>query len=533
LKRWIVVGVVVLAAAGAFTLWKARSKGEGPRYRTAVVERGSIRSVVSATGTIEPVVQVQVGSQVSGTVSKLYADFNSLVKQGQLLLQLEPSSFRARSAQAEATVARAQAALKESKRQLRRSQELVKDNYVSQADVEAAEVDVDQKQADLKQAEAQLQAASVDLANTTIRAPIDGVVIARSVDVGQTVAASLQAPQLFVIANDLSQMQVETKIDEADIGRIRPGLPVTFTVDAYPEMEFEGNVSQVRLEPIVESGVVTYTTVIRTQNRDLRLRPGMTANVTVLVASKDDVLKVPAAALRFHPPLESGGKRGGTGAALANAGGARQGAGVGGGAMAMGGGDANAATRDGGARAGGGQGGAGGWKRDPPAGDSTGARHRGGMGQRAGGAASDPASDMHARGGEGRWRGEHGGDGGGRGAGGWRAKRGAGADSSAAPVRVGRATGVEEVSGTEMPQLKPGAVYMLRDGKPARVPVMTGLGDGASFEIETDGVKPGDAVIVGLEVPVARNQGLTPPPGMGGPTFRGPGGRGGGGGRPR
>ena len=488
MKRWIVVGVVVLAAAGAAWWWKARSKVEGPRYRTAAVERGAIRSVVSATGTIEPVVQVQVGSQVSGTVSKLYADYNSLVKQGQLLLQLEPSSFRARAAQAEATVARAEATLKESQRQLRRSQELVKDNYVAQADVEAAEVDVDQKQADLKLAQAALQSAAVDLANTTIRAPIDGVVIARSVDVGQTVAASLQAPQLFVIANDLSQMQVETKIDEADIGRIRPGLPVTFTVDAYPEAEFQGNVSQVRLEPVVESGVVTYTTVIRTQNRDLKLRPGMTANVTVLVASKDDVMKVPAAALRFHPPMESAGRRGGTGAALAMNG-PRQGAGPGGGASAP----------------------------DP-----------------ASGAAADPAGDMRARGGgAGHGRGEHGGDGGGRGAGGWRAMRGAGADSSAAPVHAVPATGVEEVSGTELPLLRPGAVYVLSGGKPERVPVMTGLGDGASFEIQGDGVKPGDAVIVGLEVPVAKNQGLTPPPGMGGPTFRGPGGRGGGGGRGR
>jgi len=551
LKRWIVVGVVVLAAAGATWWWKARSKVEGPRYRTAAVERGSIRSVVSATGTIEPVVQVQVGSQVSGTVSKLYADYNSLVKQGQLLLQLEPSSFRARAAQAEATVARAEATLKESQRQLRRSLELVKDNYVAQADVEAAEVDVDQKQADLKLAQAALQSAAVDLANTTIRAPIDGVVIARSVDVGQTVAASLQAPQLFVIANDLAQMQVETKIDEADIGRIRPGLPVTFTVDAYPEAEFQGNVSQVRLEPVVESGVVTYTTVIRTQNRDLKLRPGMTANVTVLVASKDDVMKVPAAALRFHPPMESAGRRGGTGAALAMNG-PRQGAGPGGGAMAMGSGDASAAPRAGGE--GGGPRGAGGWGRDPAGRDSTGARHGGGMGRGgwkrgagggapgeasapdpASGAAADPAGDMRARaGGAGHARGEHGGDGGGRGAGGWRAMRGAGADSSAAPVHAAPATGVEEVSGTELPQLKPGAVYVLSGGKPERVPVMTGLGDGASFEIEGDGVKPGDAVIVGLEVPVAKNQGLTPPPGMGGPTFRGPGGRGGGaGGRGR
>src|SRR5439155_1693159 len=292
LKRWIVVGVVALAAA-AGVWWKSRAKGEAPRYRTATVERGSIRSVVSATGTIQPVVQVQVGSQVSGTVSKLFADFNDRVKQGEVLCQLEPAAFRAREAQAEAAVAHAEAALEEAQRQLKRTNELVKGNYVSQADVEAAQVEVDQRAADLKQARAQLQAAAVDLANTTIRAPIDGVVIARTIDIGQTVAASLQAPQLFVIANDLAQMQVETKIDEADIGRIRAGLPVTFTVDAYPDAEFQGSVTQMRLQPIVESGVVTYTTVIRTQNRELKLRPGMTANVSVMVAIKDVVLKGP------------------------------------------------------------------------------------------------------------------------------------------------------------------------------------------------------------------------------------------------
>ena len=302
---WSVIGAVVLVVAGGLW-WRSRGKTEAPKFRTAVVERGAIQSVVSATGPIRPVVQVEVGSQVSGTVSKLFADFNARVTAGQVLCQIEPSSFRARAAQAEAAVARADAALKEARRKHRRSQELVKETYVSQAEVEAAEVEVDQRAADLKQASAQLQAADVDLANTTIRAPIDGVVIARSIDVGQTVAASLQAPKLFVIANDLAQMQVETRIDEADIGRIAPGLPVTFTVDAFPDLPFRGAVTQVRLEPIVEQGVVTYTTVIRTQNRDLRLRPGMTANVTVMVAEKSDVLKVPSAVpMVERTPLEA------------------------------------------------------------------------------------------------------------------------------------------------------------------------------------------------------------------------------------
>ena len=495
MKRWIVLGVVVLAAA-AGVWWKSRAKGEAPRYRTATVERGSIRSVVSATGTIQPVVQVQVGSQVSGTVSKLFADFNDRVKQGEVLCQLEPAAFRAREAQAEAAVAHAEAALEEAQRQLKRTNELVKGNYVSQADVEAAQVEVDQRAADLKQARAQLQAAAVDLANTTIRAPIDGVVIARTIDIGQTVAASLQAPQLFVIANDLAQMQVETKIDEADIGRIRAGLPVTFTVDAYPDAEFQGSVTQVRLQPIVESGVVTYTTVIRTQNRELKLRPGMTANVSVMVAIKDDVLKVPSAALRFHPPMESAGRRGGQGGGMAMGGAGRPGgaggAGRGQGELAMRGGDASAATRD------------------------------AGTGAVAG--SGDPGARQHARG-DGSWQrgqGEAGGWGG-RGAGGRRGMRNGSPDSVAAPAAMA-ASGTQEVITADPPRLKPGVIYVLRDGKPARIPLMTGIGDGASFEVESDQLNPGDAVIVGLELPIAQNRNLQPPPGMGGPTFRGPGG---------
>jgi hypothetical protein len=278
--------------------------------------------------------------------------------------------------------------------------------------------------------------------------------------------------------------------------------------------------------------------VIRTQNKDLRLRPGMTANVTVLVASKDDVLKVPAAALRFHPPAESGGRRGGAGGALAMAGGARQGAGPGGAreAVAVREGDASAATREGAdpsMRPGAGPRGGGGSASMPDSAARAAWRARGD------GSSGQGPGARRAGGVEGAGRGEHGGgwggrggrgEGGGRGPGGWRAARGsAGADSSSAPVRVAKTSGNEEVVTSDPPHLKPGTVYVLRGGRPERVPVMTGLGDGASFEIESEEVKPGDAVIVGLELPVAQNRNLQPPPGMGGPTFRGPGGRGGGG----
>ncbi len=301
MNRWIVWLIGALAVVAIVSWWGLRpQRGGGPRYRTAMVERGPI---------VQPVEQVEVGSQVSGTVHELFADYNARVTAGQVLCQLEPSSFRARMVQAEAAVARAQAAVNDGDRALRRARELRDQNVISEVELEAAEVAKQQHDADLQSARAQLQVARVDLEHTTIRSPIDGVVLARTIDLGQTVAASLQAPKLFVIARNLAQMQVETRIDEADIGRIHQGLPVTFTVDAYPDLSFRGQVQQVRLEPIAEQGVVTYTTVIATENPDQRLRPGMTANVSVRVAHREDALKVPNAALRFRPPEELGAKR--------------------------------------------------------------------------------------------------------------------------------------------------------------------------------------------------------------------------------
>jgi len=460
-QRWIAAAVIVVIALAAVWGVKSRSRRDAPRYRTAPVERGPIESLVSATGTVRPVEQVEVGSQVSGTVYRLFADYNDRVRKGQVLCQLEPSSFRARVAQAEAAVARAEAAVKDARRQLERARELIVQNYVSQAEVEAAEVQLEQRQAELKQARAQLQAARVDDENSTIRAPIDGVVIARAVDLGQTVAASLQAPRLFVIANDLSQMQVETRIDEADIGSIHPGLPARFTVDAFPDFPFRGQVAQVRLEPIVEQGVVTYTTIIRTQNPDLKLRPGMTANVSVLVARSDDALKVPNAALRFRPPA-AGKARGGLARAEVSPGGR-------------------------GARAGGGE------------------AARGGLGREDSrdGPGSESREAAGARGGE----------------------RGSGVGTGSAGMRAG---GSPADSGAGIEQrLKPGSVYVLRDGKPVAVDLEEGLTDGAYTEVRSGELHPGDLVVVGLEV-TASGANLQPPPGMGGPSFGPGGGRGGG-----
>ncbi len=303
LRPWIIVALLVVVAAGAIFFLRGRG-GPAEKWRTQTVDRGPVEVSVSATGTIQPVEKVEVGSQASGTLSWLGADFNDRVRKGQVIAQLEPSSYRTAVAQSEANLARANAALAEASRNFERSRELKSRDVIAQVDLDAAEAAFDQRKAEVKQAQASLQSARVNLGYTTITSPIDGVIIARAVDIGQTVAASLSAPKLFQIAGDLTRMQVETKIDEADIGRVVPGLSATFTVDAFPEDTFEGTVRQVRLEPLTEQNVVTYTTVIDVANPQLKLKPGMTANVTIRIEKKDDVLRVPNAALRFRPPEE-------------------------------------------------------------------------------------------------------------------------------------------------------------------------------------------------------------------------------------
>jgi len=490
-NRWVVLGVVAIVMLGAFWILRARSKPSAPRYRTAAVERGDVIATVSATGTVKPLVQVEVGSQVSGTLNKLYVDYNSKVRAGQVLCTIEPSAFKARLAQAQAAVARAQAALQDAQRQYRRSQELVRDNYISQADVETAEVNVAQREADLKQAQAGLESAQVDLDHTTIRSPIDGVVISRSIDVGQTVAASLQAPKLFVIANDLTQMQVETSIDEADIGRIHAGLPATFTVDAFPDIEFEGKVSQVRLEPITDQNVVTYTTVIATRNDKLLLRPGMTANVTVTVATRKDVLKVPNAALRVRLPGVSGvGGPGGAGGAGGSSRGMRRTFSwlldrVAPPAYAQG---APGAGASGERRHGGRPGGEPGATRRPGA----------EAGQRAPGARA-PGATRHA-------------------AADSTGVTGTAGRTWAKGLTGGRRFGAATPEGGE-PEFKPGRVFLLKNGKPAEVRILTGITDGSYTEVKGDGVHEGDLVVIGVEQASLQGNDLEPPPGMGGPRF--------------
>lgn len=325
----LVLLVLAAAAYGAWRYWGA--DGEQPRYKFGKVESGQITAVVSATGTLSPVVSVQVGSQVSGQIREILVDFNSPVKAGQLIARIDPETFQLRVRQAEADleatraavavqraeVARANAGLIDAQRDYERKQMLVDKKFISAADrdkaltvldtakaaAEVARAQVRNSEAVVRQRELQVAQARVDLERTAIRSPVDGIVVKRSVDTGQTVAASLQAPELFIIARNLSDMQVETSIDEADVGRIQVGQKTTFTVDAFPGRSFEGAVMQVRKAAKVESNVVTYTVVISAANPELSLLPGMTANVRIVSAHKDKVLKAPNATLRFRPPV--------------------------------------------------------------------------------------------------------------------------------------------------------------------------------------------------------------------------------------
>jgi HlyD family secretion protein len=286
-----------------------------PDVSTVALVRGDVVDTVGATGALEAVTTVQVGSQVSGIIEELAADFNSIVRAGDVIARLEPSLFetqveqgRANLARSEADVERLQVTLEDAQTQLARAEDLSARELISNIELEAAQVAVRSAAAQLKSADASviqsrasLNQNEVNLGHTVITAPIDGIVIARQVDAGQTVAAGMSAPELFIIAEDLTKMQVIANIDESDVGRIRQGQPVTFTVDAYPAEEFEGTVSQIRLEPVVVQNVVTYATVIDVPNTELKLKPGMTATVTLEIARSEDVLRVPNSALRFRP----------------------------------------------------------------------------------------------------------------------------------------------------------------------------------------------------------------------------------------
>jgi HlyD family secretion protein len=314
-RRILLTSAVLLTATVALTAFYRTASDGTPELTTAAVSRGAVVQSVKATGTLEAVTTVQVGSQVSGTIASLQADFNSQVKKGQVIARLEPSLFQAQVDQASATLVKLQAdaakanvSLQDAQVQQRRAETLSSQQLLPTSELDAARVATLEAQAALKSAQAQvtqaraaLSQAQVNLSHTTITAPIDGIVISRSVDVGQTVAASMQAPVLFTIAQDLREMQVNASVDEADIGQIATAQTVTFQVDAYPGKTFTGSVRQVRLAPVVDQNVVSYVTVIDVPNPELQLKPGMTANVAITIARADDVLKVPNAALRYRP----------------------------------------------------------------------------------------------------------------------------------------------------------------------------------------------------------------------------------------
>ena len=302
-KLFIIIPVFVLIIL-FFFVFKAKNKKSEAAFLTAEVTRGDITIMVSATGTLEAVTTVQVGSQVSGTISALYADFNDLVKKGEVLAQLDPTFLKAQVAQVQADFESAKASTDLSKKEYERSLSLFEKNMISESEKDNSITKYELAKAQEKSAQASLDRVKTNLDYATITSPIDGVVISRDVDVGQTVAASLQAPTLFTIAKDLTKMKVKASIDEADIGRIKEGQQVIFTVDAYPEQSFKGKVSQIRLSPQMVQNVVSYDVIIEVSNPDLLLKPGMTANVTILVDQREDVLKVPSSAFRFRPVME-------------------------------------------------------------------------------------------------------------------------------------------------------------------------------------------------------------------------------------
>jgi len=318
-KRVVIIVVVLLMIAGAgFGYWRMGNSGKESLYTTVPVSRGNVTQVVSSTGTLQAVVTVLVGSQVSGTIAKLNADFNTKVKKNQVVAELDQAKFSARVDEtranlraAEAGLAKSKVAVEDAARTLTRTQELMKRQLISQSELDAAQTAYDAavsqlnvNRAQVGQAQAAMNQASIDLGYTVIRSPVDGIVISRNVDVGQTVAASLSAPTLFTIANDLTKMEVHTSVDEADVGNIREGQEVTFTVDAFPARRFRGKVFQVRNAPTIVQNVVTYDAVVRIDNKELLLKPGMTANVQFLVSQKEDVLTIPNMAIRFKPPEE-------------------------------------------------------------------------------------------------------------------------------------------------------------------------------------------------------------------------------------
>jgi HlyD family secretion protein len=303
-SKWIMILVVLGALVGGVMYFK-NDHSDAPQYQTAAVTRGDLTQLVTASGQVNPVLNVQVGSQISGNIAKLFADYNSLVKSNQIVAQLDPAIFQAAVHQAEGDLANANAVLELQQVEAKRSKALFDGKLISNSDYDTAVATLHQAEAQVKIKEAAVVRSQLDLDHCTIYAPVDGIVISRNVDVGQTVAASMNAPVLFMIANDLAKMQIDASVSEADVGTIEEGQNVNFTVDAYPSRTFIGSVVQIRNSASNIQNVVTYDTVIGVTNADFKLKPGMTATVSIITAQRTNVLKFPNTALRFKPPEPS------------------------------------------------------------------------------------------------------------------------------------------------------------------------------------------------------------------------------------
>jgi len=296
--------IVAVGVGGYIQVQQKAEQARADRYRTVTVDKGAVVQRITANGTVNPVTVVSVGTQVSGTVTKLYTDFNQTVKAGQILLELDPALIKANLAQIEATLRSTEASQRLADSTLKRNQELVRKGFISDATLEQNTRDLDVAKANVAQARSQLDREKTNLSYTVIRSPINGIVIDRKIDVGQTVAASFSTPTLFQIAQSLDAMQIDTSIAEADVGSVKTGMPVKFTVDAYPERDFAGAIRLVRLNATINQGVVTYNVIVDTTNENQMLKPGMTAQVSFIAQQRDDVVRIPTAALRFKPPKD-------------------------------------------------------------------------------------------------------------------------------------------------------------------------------------------------------------------------------------
>jgi HlyD family secretion protein len=302
---WVLLLLAVGAGLAGWRWYSQREKTSAVEYRTTTVGRGDIVQAVTANGALTPVRNVEVGSQISGTLLDVKVDFNDRVKAGQVLAQIDPATYERALGQADAELANAAAALELAQLNFNRNKELFAAKLISKLESDESRASLSQAEANVKMRQANVERAKVDLSRTTIYAPIDGIVINRRIEIGQTVAASLNTPTLFVIANDLAKMRIEAAVSEADVGGVADGQTVNFTVDAFPSRQFRGVVSQVRFAANTNQNIVTYTTIVEVDNADLKLRPGMTANASIIIAQRKGTLRIPNAALRFRPPADA------------------------------------------------------------------------------------------------------------------------------------------------------------------------------------------------------------------------------------